>query len=70
MLWERARSTNIQEVGFDPTTNELQVRFRSGATYRYVGVPKELWESFKETGFSGRFLNTDIKGVYDYERIE
>ena len=69
MLWERASSTNIKEVGFDPTTSELQVRFRSGATYRYVGIPESLWQQFKETGFSGRFLNTDIKGLYEYERL-
>jgi len=69
MLWERARSTNIEKVGYDPTTLELQVVFRSGAAYRYVGVPQEIYDEFKGVGFSGRFLNSTIKNAYPYERI-
>ena len=70
MLWERAKSSNIDSVGYDPTTQELQVKFRSGAVYRYQLVPQEVYDEFKAANFSGRFLNTDIKNQYEYERLE
>jgi len=69
MLWERARSTNIEKVGYDTDTMELQVEFRSGAVYRYAGVPQDIYEDFKSVGFSGRYLNSTIKHSYAYERI-
>jgi len=69
ILWERARSSNIEKVGYDTETKELQVQFHSGAVYRYAGVPQDIYEDFKEVGYSGRFLNSTIKGAYDYERI-
>jgi len=70
MLWERAKSSNIDSVGYDPATKELQVKFRSGALYRYAMVPQEVYDEFKAVQFSGRFLNTDIKNNYEYERVE
>ena len=70
MLWERAKSSNIDSVGYDPETLELQVRFRSGAVYRYAGVPGDVYEEFKAVNFSGRFLNASIKHSFEYERIE
>jgi hypothetical protein len=70
MLWERAKSSNIDSVGYDPTTKELQVKFHSGAVYRYALVPQDVYDEFKVSGFSGRFLNSTIKGAYDYERID
>ena len=70
MLWERAKSSNLESVGYDPTTQELQVKFRSGAIYRYAAVLQEVYEEFKSLGFSGRFLNSTIKGAFDYERID
>jgi hypothetical protein len=70
MLWERAKSSNIESVGYDPTTQELQVKFRSGAVYRYAMVPQDVYDEFKAVNFSGRFLNASIKGAFEYERLE
>lgn len=70
MLWEKAQSSNIDAVGYDPTSQELQVKFRSGATYRYLMVPPEVYDEFKDLKFSGRFLNSTIKGAFEYERID
>ena len=70
MLWEKARSSNVDSVGYDPTTQELQVKFRNGALYRYALVPQEVYDEFKSLNFSGRFLNSTIKGAYEYERVE
>lgn len=32
-------SSNIDAVGYDPQTREMQVRFKSGAVYTHADVP-------------------------------
>ena len=38
-------SANVLEVGFDPNSRVLRVRFHSGRTYEYYGVPIHLYEA-------------------------
>ena len=44
----------------------LDVTFVSGRRYRYVDVPEEVAEAFREAFSKGRFFNARIRDVYRY----
>ena len=60
-------SSNIKAIDHDGT--DLVVEYISGSKYRYKGVPTELFEALKTAESKGRFMNAEIKGKFDYERI-
>lgn len=61
-------SSNVSEVGYDDDGN-LLVTFNNGRQYAYEGVPEEKAIEMSKTASVGQFLNTEIKGHYNYRRI-
>ncbi|MDI6754733.1 MAG: KTSC domain-containing protein [Thermodesulfobacteriota bacterium] len=61
-------SSTIRSIGYDEETEHVKSRltvvFNSGAKYVYEGVPRELWERFKETESVGRFFVQEIKNSF------
>jgi hypothetical protein len=61
-------SSTIQSIGYDEETenikSKLTVIFASGARYVYAGVPREVWDRFKEAESVGRFFAREIKLVF------
>ena len=44
MIMHSVVSTNVLDVGYDPPTSTLRVRFRRGGTYDYYDVNPGLFE--------------------------
>jgi len=61
-------SSNINKVGYD--NNDLLVEYKSGVLYKYLNVPKKLYEEFLNSESKGRFMNSNIKGKFEYSKIE
>ena len=59
-------SSNINKVGYD--NNTLYVQYKSGVTYKYKNFPQNLYESFLEAESKGKFMNSEVKGKYEYEK--
>lgn len=51
-------------------TQILEVRFTSGATYKYTGVPLNIFKSFEASDSKGRFFVENIKDKYSFERVQ
>ncbi|MDO8432071.1 MAG: KTSC domain-containing protein [Candidatus Binatus sp.] len=63
-------SSNVEAIGYDSATRELHVRFvKSGETYVYYEVEEWVFEDFKRADSKGTFLNTNIKGRYNYGKL-
>lgn len=62
-------STNIAAIGYDFTTQTLEVEFLSGWVYQYYGVPENLYQQIMQTSSKGQFLNQYIKNAYPYSRV-
>lgn len=62
-------STNIASIGYDVSTETLEIEFLSGAIYQYYNVPNNMYEQLMQEGSKGRFLNTYIKNAYPYSRV-
>lgn len=57
-------------IGYDPRPRVLEVVFLSGRIYRYFRVPPERYDALRHAASIGAYLNREIKGRYDYERVE
>lgn len=63
-------SSTVEAIGHDPDTMELHVRFlKSGTTYVYCSVEPWVFEEFMQADSKGRYLNSEIKGRFDYYKL-
>jgi hypothetical protein len=62
-------SSNVDSIGYDESDEELFVKFNNGSMYVYKDVPESVWEDFQNADSKGRFIHTDLKDIYDYEKL-
>ncbi len=49
---------------YDAGEQELQIRFKSGRTYNYGGVPQTVADGLAQADSPGSYFNGNIKGVF------
>lgn len=64
------QSSTIAETEYDYNNLTLNVKFNGGTVYEYANVPNEKYLNFKESESKGSFLAKEIKGTYEYRKIE
>lgn len=62
-------SSNIASIGYDDSTELLEIEFLSGAVYEYRNVPSVLYEELMNAASHGSFFNREIRMIYPYEKI-
>ena len=62
-------SSNVAEVGYDPATMILEVKFLNGSVYQYFDVPESLYQELLHAESVGRFLHAQIKNSYRYTKL-
>lgn len=63
-------SSMISAVGYETKTREMQVVFNSGRVYRSRDVNEDEYEGLLQAESKGRYMNDNIIGVYDDDRID
>lgn len=63
------RSSNIEAIGHDPRSNELHVRFKSGATYIHQDVPRSFYQNMLQSPSKGKYHAERIKGVFPHRKL-
>ena len=66
----KVTSSNIASIGYDAESEVLEIEFRSGAVYRYDGVPTEEYDGLKDAGSHGTYFHQHINGRYTYQKLE
>lgn len=61
-------SSNLASAGYDEEASELYVSFRSGSTYVYSGVGREVLNELLASPSPGSFFARHIKGRYQYRQ--
>lgn len=61
-------STSVRGAAYNAAVEILTVDFTSG-TYEYLGVPEHVWQAFKDAPSKGRFLNSDVKPIYPFNKV-
>ena len=62
-------SSNVDSVGYDEATETLKVRFLNGSEYIYMNVPIMEYEGLLKAPSVGSYLNRNIKGTYNYQKV-
>ena len=61
-------SSQIDAVGWE--NGKLFVKFRRGGMYVYSDVSYGLFQELMASDSKGKFLGQEIKGRFQYERVE
>jgi len=56
----RVSSTNINAVGYDPDTCEMQIQFKNGEVYSYQNIAPDVYQGMS-TGDIGRYFASIVK---------
>lgn len=62
-------SRTLAAVAYDESREALQLEFRSGAIYRYFGVPAGIHEELLDAVSQGSYFNRVIRGRYAYRLL-
>ncbi|MCQ3949298.1 MAG: KTSC domain-containing protein [Planctomycetes bacterium] len=61
-------SSNIVSIGYEPSSNTLEVEFKA-STYQYFDVPLGVYQEFMGAGSKGQYFAANIKNVYRYVKL-
>ena len=62
-------SSNINSIGYDPSSETLEVQFNDGSVYQYFEVAIYDYDGLLNASSKGKYLNQYIKGTYEFERV-
>ncbi|MBS1984510.1 MAG: KTSC domain-containing protein [Bdellovibrionales bacterium] len=62
-------SSDLAEVGYDPSSMTLEVLFTKGGLYQYFDVPEVVFQELLQAGSKGRYFNQNIKNNYRYIKL-
>ena len=65
----RVTSSNIRAVGYDSTTQILEIEFIESGVYQYMNVPKKMHERFMAAASKGRFFSANIKDKFRTRKV-
>jgi hypothetical protein len=64
-----SNSSNIDGYQYNPETEELLVIFKPYRGYVYRSVPIDTYSELCAAESKGKFINSNIKNVYQFERL-
>lgn len=62
------QSSSLASIGYDSSTQVLEVEFHDGSIYRYAAVPPGVHRDFLAARSKGRFFATFVRGRYAFEK--
>lgn len=63
-------SSVIDHMTYDGARHVLRIVYVSGAVYDYLKVPEQIYNEMKAATSKGTFLNTRIKGNYEFRKVK
>jgi hypothetical protein len=63
------QSSALSQAAYDVAARRLEVEFRDGAIYQYLGVSPEIYAALERAPSKGKFLNAAIRGRFPCEVI-
>jgi KTSC domain len=63
------QSTSLKAADYQFRNAWLEVEFRTGAVYRYFGVPAWIYQEFLEAESKGRYFNQHIRNRFPTQKL-
>jgi hypothetical protein len=60
----------MRSVGYDQTSNVLEIEFSGGEVYRYFGVPSDVHRGLMTAKSAGRYFHEYIREACEYKCVE
>lgn len=57
-------SSNVKYVDYSSMLLMMEVGFHNGSAYKYLNVPKNVYEDLVNSDSKGQFMHTNIKGRF------
>ena len=67
---EYSNSSNIDKTSYDEEKKTMYIKFKSGGSYTYEGVPLEIYNGMQTSPSAGRYFHAVIKKNYPYKKVE
>ena len=64
------QSTSLNAATYQDQSASLELEFRSGAIYRYRGVPEQVYQELLSAESKGRYFNQHIRNRFTYAQID
>jgi len=71
-VWTPVDSSFVHEVSYNENSKILKVKIRSQGTirtYKFINVPKNIYDNFMAAPSKGNFFNNIIKRKFDNKRV-
>jgi hypothetical protein len=62
-------SSNIESIGYDVSSETLEVEFKTQSIYQYSNVPQFMHEQLMQAPSVGAFFNANIKNAYACAKV-
>lgn len=63
-------SSNLKSVGYDASSQTLEIEFHHGGIYEYYNVPSGIYEGLMNASSHGTYFDANIKkGGYIYNKV-
>jgi len=62
-------SSNIASIGYEESSETLEIEFLNGSVYQYFDVPNNVHNELMGAGSHGSYLASHIKGIYRYSKV-
>ena len=67
---QSVNSSNIASIGYDESSNILEVEFNHGGIYQYFDVPQHEHQALMNADSKGKYFDANIKkGGYRYAKL-
>lgn len=66
---DRVESTCVNDVSYDPESEEMTIVFQKRGTYKYLNVPIDTYTDFATAGKQGTYFNLYIRPSFSYEKV-
>lgn len=62
-------SSALDAVGYDPATQVLEAKFKSGGHYEYLDVPESVFTALMQADSKGTYFERTIRDQYRFRRL-
>lgn len=62
-------SSNIDRVGYEESSQTLEMTFKGGGVYEYSNVPESVFNALRSASSVGRYFAQHIKDRYRCRKI-
>ena len=68
MEMKQVKSSNIEQIGYDPESEVLNIKFSKGSTYAYFGVSQQAFNEMEKAESVGKFFFAKIRGKFEFKK--